>query len=239
MVESAKTRELTHLSITEHVSQFEELRTLVGFGSFHSTGRLFRNPNEYTDEFLALERGGMNLRVSRGLEVDYSSQFADIVGEFVNREEWDFLLCSVHEFEGGRDIERNVGGASEEEAHARWLDYVRLENLALKSDFIPFHVLSHPVRISRFQATPPEIGQLLDDLAFTAKSRKKALELNGNDISYAPRLVRRLAMACSKAECRVSVGSDAHYPNEVFRNVSVAMSFVDEFGLELLIPSPK
>jgi len=43
-----------------------------------------------------------------------------------------------------------------------------------------------------------------------------------------------LANACSKAGCRVSLGSDAHHPKDVFRNLGIAMSLVDEFKLELL-----
>jgi len=59
-----------------------------------------------------------------------------------------------------------------------------------------------------------------------------ALELNGRDIDYAPELVRRLATACSKAGCRVSLGSDAHHVSEVFRNMKTAMALVNEFDLE-------
>jgi histidinol phosphatase-like PHP family hydrolase len=83
------------------------------------------------------------------------------------------------------------------------------------------------------KAIPPELDDLLLDLARTARRRNKALELNGRDIDYAEELVRRLAAACSKACCRVSLGSDAHHPNEVFRNMEIAMALVREFNLEL------
>jgi histidinol phosphatase-like PHP family hydrolase len=80
---------------------------------------------------------------------------------------------------------------------------------------------------------PPELGDLLLGLARTAKRRNKALELNGSDIEYAPGLARRLATACSKAGCMVSLGSDAHYPREVFRNMRIAMNLVDSLKLKL------
>jgi histidinol phosphatase-like PHP family hydrolase len=78
---------------------------------------------------------------------------------------------------------------------------------------------------------PPDLDDLLIDLARIARKRDKALELNGRDLDYAPELVRRLATACSKSGCRVSLGSDAHHPNEVFRNMKVAMALVKEFNL--------
>ncbi len=84
------------------------------------------------------------------------------------------------------------------------------------------------------QAFPPELDELLLDLARTAKKRNKALELNGTDIDYAPGLVRRLATACSKAGCNVSLGSDAHHPRDVFRNLRIAMALVNELNLETI-----
>ncbi len=105
--------------------------------------------------------------------------------------------------------------------------------MALESDFVPFKVLSHPIRMSRAtKAVPVDLDDLLLDLARIAKRRNKALELNGRDIDYAPELVRKLAIACSKAGCRVSLGSDAHHPREVFRNMGIAMALVKEFNLE-------
>jgi len=77
------------------------------------------------------------------------------------------------------------------------------------------------------------MDDLLLDLAKTARRRGKALELNGKDLNFAPGLVRRLAKACSKAGCSVSLGSDSHLPHEVFRNMNEAMALVEEFDLQL------
>jgi histidinol phosphatase-like PHP family hydrolase len=105
--------------------------------------------------------------------------------------------------------------------------------MALENDFVPFKVLAHPVRMSRAtKAVPPNLDDLLLDLARTARRRDKALELNGRDIDYAPALVRRLAIACSKAGCKVSLGSDAHHPREVFRNMGIATALVNELDLK-------
>ena len=236
MVAAAKANDVRQYSITEHVSQFRELRDTAGFGSLHDTGRMFESLNEYKDEFRKIKGESGTMRINRGLEVDFSPRYESKVGNFVNQENWDILLCSVHEFENGKDIERTGREIVDRlVAYARWYDYCRLEQLALESDFVPFNVLSHPVRMSRaVKLVPPEIDDLLLDLATTARRREKALELNGNDIDYAPELVRKLALACGKAGCRVSLGSDAHYPKDVFRNMDVAISLVEEFRLKLV-----
>src|SRR5207245_9110393 len=50
MVAAAKANNLTEYSITEHVSQFRELRSSVGFGSVHDKGSMFVSLTEYRDE---------------------------------------------------------------------------------------------------------------------------------------------------------------------------------------------
>lgn len=237
MVAAARSRKVAKLSITEHVSQFKEVRDSVRFGSVHTSGRMFRNLKEYTDEFLNIDKTVQGVKVGQGLEVDFSPRFEKKFTEFVNQTKWDILLCSVHEFDDAKDIEKAASqNIREEEASARWRDYFQLQKLALESDFVPFHVLAHPVRFSRGSApVPPDINSLLLDLANTAKRKGKALELNGNDLRYAPKLVRKLAAACGKTRCRVSLGSDAHQPAEVFRNLDVAEGLVQQYELDMLL----
>src|SRR6266581_4486997 len=199
MLAAAKANNVSEFSITEHVSQFREPRESIRFGSIHPSGRIFQSLKDYNDEFRKADRLAYSgMKINRGLEVDFSPRFETKLGDFVNQEEWDILLCSVHEFEDGKDIEKSVRGTVDTaSAHEHWREYLRLEQMALESDFVPFKVLSHPVRIKRAsKAAPPELGDLLLDLARVARRRNKALELNGRDIDYAPELVRRLATAC-------------------------------------------
>ncbi len=142
MLAAAKASGIREYSITEHVSQFRQPRESVGFGSVHSTGRVFETLKEYSREFrMADEQAEWGMKVNRGLEVDFSPRFEKRVSDFVNQEEWDILLCSVHEFEDGKDIETNVGRMVDPAlGHERWRDYLRLERMALESDFVPFKV---------------------------------------------------------------------------------------------------
>ncbi|MGP8124654.1 MAG: PHP domain-containing protein [Nitrososphaerales archaeon] len=236
MVASAKARNIKRYSVTEHVSQFRKLRESIAFGSVHNKGRIFEDLEAYRNEFSKVDgskSSGMEVRM--GIEVDFSTRYEKEVGEYVNQEEWDVLLCSVHELEDGSEIEKTRAKPLEPtEARSLWREYLVLEQTALESDFVPFSVLTHPVRMSKgTDYVPDEVDDLLLDLAKTARGRNKALELNGSDLGYAPQLVRRLAKACSRAGCKVSLGSDAHYPKDVFRNMTDAMALVEEFELQL------
>jgi HisJ family histidinol phosphate phosphatase len=203
----------------------------------HAKGRIFEDLKEYRKEFSKVDDSkhlGMDVRM--GLEVDFSTRYEARVGEYVNQEEWDLLLCSVHELRDGSEIEKTRSKPLDPtEARNLWREYLKLERTALESDFVPFSVLTHPVRMSRgIDCVPDELDDLLLGLAKTATQRDKALELNGSDLGYAPELVRRLAKACSMAGCKVSLGSDAHYPRDVFRNMTDAVALVEEFALQPL-----
>jgi HisJ family histidinol phosphate phosphatase len=98
MIEAAKRNKIDDYSITEHVSQFRELRESVRFGSVHTNVRTFESWREYSREFEKTDEDlGFGIRIRRGLEVDYSPRYETRVGDFVNQEEWEILLCSVHE----------------------------------------------------------------------------------------------------------------------------------------------
>src|SRR5213080_1887120 len=176
MLAAAKANNVGELSITEHVSQFREPRESIRFGSIHPSGRIFQSLKDYNDEFRKADRLAYSgMKINRGLEVDFSPRFETKLGDFVNQETWDILLCSVHEFEDGKDIEKSVRGIVDPvTAYERWREYLRLEQKALESDFVPFKVLSHPVRISRAtQTVPVNLDDHLLDLARVARTRNK------------------------------------------------------------------
>lgn len=228
MVLSAKSKKLDSISITEHISQFKEVRKEIDFGSTHRTGRMFSDIEEYLLDFETL--GDENLVVKRGLEVDYIQGKENSLKRFVSKAKWDILLCSIHEFADKSDIEKS--GAEKESSQKRWMEYMDLQRNALESKFIPFDVLSHPTRIAKSAPPPPDdIDKMLLELAMTAKKEDKALELNGKDIVRGYLLVEKLARACSKAGCKVSFGSDAHHPSEVGRGYQKALELTQSLGL--------
>ncbi|MDG6920383.1 MAG: hypothetical protein JRN59_02495 [Nitrososphaerota archaeon] len=237
MVAAARAKNIQQYSITEHVSQFRPMKESLAFGSTHSDGRIFNNLNEYRSEFSRIDESVLSgMKLMNGLEVDYSPRYESKVGQFVNQEEWDILLCSIHELGDSTEIEhprREVSDSSS--ASKLWHEYFGLEKSALESDFIPFKVLTHPTRMMKgVTRLPDDFDDLLLELARTARRRDKALELNGKDIGFAPSVVRRLAAACSKAGCKVSLGSDSHYPKDVFGNMERAEDMMKEFKLQLI-----
>jgi HisJ family histidinol phosphate phosphatase len=238
MFESAMAKGAAAISITEHLSQFKEMRESIAFSSYHSEGRIFRDLKEYLTEFHKISDRSTHTKLRRGLEVDYISKYQKQIGEFVARERWDILLCSVHELSDKKDIEESIPenlGIKSLRSEDKWREYMAVQKEAIESDFIPFDVLAHPVRLFAGAKSFPSdlIDEMLVDLARTARRNNKALELNATDLSRNKELVLRLATACAIADCEVSFGSDAHHPSEVLKNVDLALGLVDKFHLRV------
>ena len=234
MVEAAKKTEVSRLSTTEHISQFTFARQQVKFGSVHESGRMFSSFDDYLKEFDKV-RGISGIRVRKGLEVDYILEYKKEIGDLVSRKKWDVLLCSIHELPGGIDLEDKNLPQDKKNADERWRRYVEKQKEAIISDFIPFDVLTHPERLAVGTPNAPEdFEDLMVGLAKVAKEYEKALELNGADLERTPDLVKKVASACGKVGCKVSYGSDSHYPDQVSRNHDLARKLIEENGLQVI-----
>jgi histidinol-phosphatase (PHP family) len=234
MVEAAKKTKVSRLSTTEHISQFTFARQSVKFGSVHESGRMFSSFDEYLKEFEKVKSFD-GVQVRKGLEVDYIGEFRSEIRDVVSRKKWDVLLCSVHELKGGIDLEDKSLPQDRKSTDERWREYVETQKEAIKSGFIPFDILTHPERLAvGTPSAPKDFEELMVELAKVAKEHGKAMELNGADLSRSPELVRKVASACATVKCKVSYGSDSHYPDQVSRNYHLASKLIEEFSLEVI-----
>ena len=234
MADAAKKTNVSRLSTTEHISQFTFVRQKVKFSSVHESGRMFSSFDDYLKEFDKI-RDFKGIQVRKGLEVDYIKQYSSEICQAVSRKKWDVLLCSVHELPGGIDVEEKKLPMDKKSVEKRWKEYVEMQKEAIESKFIQFDILTHPERLAVGTPSVPEnFEELMFDLAKVARKNGKAIELNGADLSRTPDLVRKLASACHRANCKVSYGSDSHYPDQVSRNFDLASKLIEEFGLEIV-----
>jgi histidinol-phosphatase (PHP family) len=234
MVDAAKKTKVSRLSTTEHISQFTFMRQQVKFASVHESGRMFSSFDDYLKEFDKI-RDLDGIRVRRGLEVDYIGKYSSEIGQAVSTKKWDVLLCSVHELPGGIDVEEMKLPMDKKSVDKRWREYIELQIEAIESNSIPFDILTHPERLAvGTPSVPDDLEELMYELAKVARKNGKAVEINGADLTRTPDLVRKLASACHRANCKVSYGSDSHYPDQVSRNFDQASKLIEEFSLEVV-----
>ena len=167
--------------------------------------------------------------VRLGMEVDFIPSKNEAIQSFIGQQQWDFLIGSVHEIDE-EVYETDQITWSQEEGQARWLRYYELLRAAVSSGY--FSLVSHPVRLYRTnQHVPPTLDEEMEHLAADAARYNVALEINGYDTITYPEMVKRLARACAAQHTPISVGSDAHRPDEIARAHPQTAALLREVGI--------
>jgi histidinol-phosphatase (PHP family) len=225
MLAQARAVGLREFGVSEHIYQLDEGHLVMPDEPDEGN----RYPCAwYLETVRDAQARSADLTVKLGLEVDYLPDLhADLLA-VTDGIAWDYLIGSVHAVDDV-DIFRN-GGFSVEEGQQLWRRYYELLAEAIETG--DFDIISHPVRFTVTNPhLPPELDQLLDELAAFARLHGVALELNGDDMGRSPELVERLARACGRAGCVVSLGSDAHRPRNVAQGIERAAEFAAAAGV--------
>jgi len=208
MVQTAQEKGLRILGLSEHVFQMSEWHPLLEH--MPQEGPLLTFP-AYVDQVrTAAQQLQFDARL--GLEVDFIPGKNEHIQAFIQGQDWDFLIGSVHEIDGLLyEVDRKW---SREQGEAQWLSYFELLRTAVNSGY--FSLVSHPVRMRiNNPHLPSTFDEELERLAAEATRCDVALEVNGYDVLTYPSLVRRLVKACALHQTPISVGSDAHHPKAV------------------------
>lgn len=224
MAQSAQSRGIRILGLSEHVFQMREARPLLEHMILEGPLLTIAQYSEAVRQ--AAEETGLDIRL--GLEIDFIPEKNQQIQAALQGHPWDFLIGSVHETDG-RMIEPDEEVASREEGEQLWRRYFHLLRETVRSGY--FDLVSHPVRMRvRNPHLPITMDDELEQLAMEATQHDVALEINGSDILHYPDLVRRLAIACIRQHTPISVGSDAHNPTQVARGHQRTIDLLREVG---------
>ena len=225
MLAAAERQGMREFGISEHIFQLHEGQII--FPDMVDEGpRISRDwyVNSVRD---AAERGRMKVRL--GLEVDFVPGTEGEVGALLQENDWDYLIGSIHEI-GGLDLFEESPG-DEGEGVRLWERYYGLFGDAIESGM--FDIVSHPVRNALLNPhLPADLDDLLGTMASVAAANEVAIELNGEDVTTWPELVERLARACARAGCLISLGADAHGPEDVARGMQRATDIALAAGIK-------
>lgn len=223
MVQAAREKGIHVLGLSEHIFQLHEGYALLPHMPLE--GPLLSLEHYLTSVRQAACDEAWDVRL--GLEVDFIPTKNEQIQQFLQTQDWDFLIGSVHEVVGKQFESSTI---SREEGEDLWLRYQALLRAAVNSGY--FSLVSHPVRMRRTNPyLPPTLDDELEQLAADATRKDIALELNGHDILTYPDLVKRLARACALHNTPISVGSDAHNPTQIARAHPQTQAIMREAGL--------
>ncbi|HVU66452.1 MAG TPA: PHP domain-containing protein [Ktedonobacteraceae bacterium] len=224
MARGALDRHLRILGLSEHIFQMSEARPLLPY--MPQEGPFLTLPGYF--QAIAEIREQTRFDVRAGLEVDFVPARNGELWQVIAGQPWDFLIGSVHEIDGL--LFEQPQKRSREEGEALWTRYFELLRAAVACG--KFSLVSHPVRMrSTNPFLPANLDDELEHLAAEATRHDIALEINGYDILTYPSLVRRLARACALHATPISVGSDAHIPNDIARGHQLSLDILREAGI--------
>jgi histidinol-phosphatase (PHP family) len=225
MLASASAKGVREYGVSEHIFQLDEGHLVFP----HLVEEGIRFPRQwYVDACLERRRAGA-VEIRLGLEVDFVPGSEEAVAAILAGIEWDYLIGSIHEIDGVDLFAHRP--ADQDEGRRLWTRYYELSIAAIRSG--TFDVLAHPARNAVLNPfLPDDLDDQLLAVAEASVAHSVALEFNGEDTARWPELVSRLARACGRAGCPVSLGSDAHGPDSVARSL-LAASMI---GVEADVP---
>lgn len=227
-LETAAQRGVDRLGVVEHAYRFHEARGLLP--NAWADARCRYRLDAYTRFVERSRRRG--LPVSFGLEMDYFPGSEPGIARFLDLHPWDFVLGSVH-FVGsvGVDLEDHRAAALGL-GQALWTEYFRLSRMAAGSGL--FDVLTHPDLPKIFGERPAEpIEEEYHRTAEVLRAQDMAIECNTAGLRKPVGEIypagRYLEIACA-ADVPVSLGSDAHEPENVGRGFDGAIAGLRSAG---------
>ena len=228
--EAAIASGVTEIAITDHV---DHVPADLGYG--------FYRPEAYLRELDEMrERFAGRLTVLRGAEVDYNDSTIDDVERFLDRyrDEYDFIIGSVHYFSDGAMIFPDYfAGKSLDEVFLPYLDQV--ERAVETGWFDSIGHLDLPKRYA------PKTHRDYDPLLFKARlerifdrmiAKGVAFEINTSGLRQTPRtsmpsglVVRWYADRGGKL---ITTGSDSHAAQTVGAGIPLTLDMLQLCGIE-------
>ncbi|MCI9128965.1 MAG: histidinol-phosphatase [Eggerthellaceae bacterium] len=191
---------------------------------------------EYEAAVKEAQEAEADMDILCGIELDYLGSLEDRDLASADLDRFQLILGSVHFVDGWpfddpakRDRWDEPGAADE-----IWKRYVQLWCDAASDTSLRFDVMSHPDLAKKFGYLPSfSLQPLYDQMAEAARAGGRMIELNTSGSYYAcaePFPAPGLLSAFAHAEVPCTVGTDAHVPENVARDIRHGYSLMKEAG---------
>lgn len=237
-VAMAKAAGLSTLAFTDHFPLSERF-DLDGYLSVPEDKILL-----YQDAVRQARVENPDLEIILGCELDYLGSFEDRVLSAADFAPYELVLGSVHFVDGWAFDDPSQRDAWEEPGAADriWKRYFELWCDAVTDKSQPFHVMSHPDLAKKFDFYPSyDIKPLYEMAVEACAASGRMIELNTSGSYYACAEVfpaPELLALFAKAGVPCTVGTDAHLPANVARDIKLGYQRMYEAGYrEVTVPT--
>lgn len=229
-VDAAVARGLEWITFTDHLPLFH-------FGD-NDYAMPWEELDEYVSDVLDVAESRSDIQVLLGIEADWTPDRAEETRAVLDRYPFDCVLGSVHFIDGWAfDDPRLKEGYSAWTPEALWDRYFELLGEAAASGL--FDVMAHPDLVKKFAYWPADEQEVrYERVAHDLARAGMAVEINTAglrnpcaEIYPSPAFLAVLR----RAGVGVTVGSDAHRPEDVGRDLDAAVDLLRSTGYESVL----
>jgi histidinol-phosphatase (PHP family) len=190
---------------------------------------------DYVGDVKGLRQAFPRLGVKLGIEVDFLPETAHSIGPMLDRFSFDYVMGSVHYVDGwGFDDPRYIDGYQGRDIFALWSRYFELLTQAAESGL--FDILAHPDLIKKFGFRPAgDVSGLFEGCLNRVAAAGIAVEVNTAGLRKPVAEIypsEHFLKACRERDIAVTLGSDAHRPEEVGDRFGEALALLRHVGYE-------
>jgi len=171
--------------------------------------------------------------VRRGVEVDFFPGTESWVKKFIEENDFDFVIGSVH-FIGGRGSEKALFGQDYKGEEIEDLHEEYFEAIKASAESGLFDIIGHCDLIKKFgRRSGKRIDEALREALKAIKKADLCIEINTSGLRRPERepypSVRILAIA-KELRIPLTLGSDAHKPADVGGGFDIAIGLIEKYG---------
>lgn len=229
-VDAARAAGVDEIGITDHAYHFRQTESL-----WNLPWLLNRGGDDLEEYVAAIEEGKQaGLPVKLGIEMDWFAGLGDGIAEMLAPYPWDYVLGSIH-FIGELAVDQDPALVDAVPLDEAWRAYFDTFAEAARSGI--FDVLSHPdlVKFYGQRADASIVEELHDQAATAAAEGGVALEVSTAGLQKPVGELYpdvSLLRAARGREVPITLAADAHLPEEVGRDIELAVALAREAGYE-------
>jgi histidinol-phosphatase (PHP family) len=179
------------------------------------------------------EKYKKQIRIKRAIEVDYLDWADEWNRRFIDENDFDFVIGSVH-FVGPLGEEKALFGRDYEtkEVESLYEAYYQAIGASARSGL--FDVIAHCDIVKKFGSfTSERVEELIWEALREIKKAGICIEINTSGLRKRERETypgRSILARVRELEIPITIGSDAHAPGDVGRDLDQAIQLVKSFG---------
>ena len=223
-VNSAKNRGLSEIGFSEHfaIKKIGQIDYSMDYEELKKYIKAIKKLKESSD-----------FPVKIGLEMDFFPRLEKRIGETLKSYPFDYVIGSVHFIkEWPVDDPTSIPDYKKSNINKLYEEYFNLIKQAIKSKL--FDIIGHIDLIKIFGFKPKnDITNLLEDIADTLKENKVCIEVNIRGLSKPCKEIypsEKILSLCFERKVPITLGSDAHSPEEVGKDFDKAVKMVKGIG---------